>query len=64
MTILDKVLENPEAYSIDVERLGECKLDSPVRSRDFIRDDDRILITQNARWLDYLENKLGRRPTF
>jgi hypothetical protein len=29
--------------------LGECKIESPVRNRDFIKDDDRILISENTR---------------
>ena len=64
MSVLEKILANPSAYSMDVERLGECKIDSPVRSRDFVQENDRILVSENDRILQYLREKIGKTPSF
>ena len=64
MPILEKILANPSAYSMDVDRLGECKIDSPVRSRDFVKNSDRILISESDRILQFLREKLGTVPSF
>jgi len=64
MTILDKILASPLEYSLDVDRLGECKIDSPVRSRDFVKEHDRILISENERIVQFLREHLGREPSF
>ena len=41
---LEKILANPEEYSQDVPRLGECKIPSPVRNPVFVREGSRIYI--------------------
>ncbi|MCL2103660.1 MAG: ATP-dependent 6-phosphofructokinase [Kiritimatiellaeota bacterium] len=64
MSILEKILANLSEYSLDVDRLGECKIDSPVRSRDFVKEHDRILISENDRVLQFLREKIGRAPSF
>jgi len=64
MSILDKILANPSEFSLDVDRLGECKIDSPVRSRDFVKEQDRILVSENDRVLKFIEDKLGCAPSF
>ncbi|MCL1921236.1 MAG: ATP-dependent 6-phosphofructokinase [Kiritimatiellaeota bacterium] len=64
MSILEKILANPSEYSPDVDRLGECKIDSPVRSRDFVKENDRILISENERVLKFLRERVGREPSF
>jgi len=64
MSILEKFLASPSAYSLDVERLGECKIDSPVRNRDFVKEHDRVLISENERVLKFLQEKVGRMPSF
>lgn len=64
MSVLDKILTNPSEYSLDVDRLGECKIESPVRNRDFIKHDDRILISENSRILKFLSERLGVTPSF
>ena len=64
MSILEKILASPSEYSMDVDRLGECKVDSPVRSRDFVKNQDRILITENDRLLQFLSEKIGKTPSF
>jgi len=64
MSILEKILASPSEYSMDVDRLGECKVDSPVRSRDFVKNQDRILMTENDRLLQFLSEKIGKTPSF
>ncbi len=65
MTTFKKILSDPEFYTTDVETLGECKIASPVRSREFIDSDERIFITENEKILNLLTEKMGgNRPSF
>ena len=61
---LEKILANPEEYSQDVPRLGECKIPSPVRHHEFVDEGERILLTENCSLLKHLTEKLGREPSF
>ena len=63
-TTLDKIASNREAYSCNVDTLGECKIDSPVRHHDFIREGDRVYLTENIAELEYWETRLGHKPSF
>lgn len=65
MTAFEKILSDPELYTTNVETLGECKIDSPVRSREFVAGDKRILITENENILNTITEKMGgNRPSF
>ncbi len=64
MSFLAKIFENPKDYTLNVETLGVCKIDSPIRNRDFIDDDDRILVTENVKNLQALSERLGMTPSF
>ncbi|MDD4017813.1 MAG: ATP-dependent 6-phosphofructokinase [Kiritimatiellae bacterium] len=64
MSLIEKILSSPKEYSLDVETLGTCKIESPVRNRDFIDDDERILITDNAKDLQRAAERLGVTPSF
>ncbi len=65
MTTFEKILSDPQLYTTDVETLGECKIASPVRSREFISSDERILATENAKLLDHITERMeGIRPSF
>ena len=64
MSVLEKILANASEYSLDVDRLGECKIDSPVRSRDFVKENERILVSENERVLNFLRERVGREPSF
>ena len=57
-TTLDKIAANQKEYSCQIETLGECKIDSPVRHHEFIRDGERILVTENESFLKYIGEKL------
>ena len=64
LSTLEKILANPEDYPRDVPRLGECKIPSPVRHHEFIDEGERILLSENCSLLKFLEEKLGREPSF
>lgn len=64
MNLFEKILSNPVEYTLNVERLGTCKIESPVRNRDFIEDDERILITENVKSLQQVTERLGLTPSF
>lgn len=64
MSALDKIVANKEEFSCDVETLGECKIDSPVRHHEFIHPDERIFASENETYLQYLKTHLGHTPTF
>ena len=61
---LDKILSNRDLYSSKVQTLGECRIKSPVHHHEFIREGERIIVTENASVLSYLEERLGETPTF
>ena len=61
---LNKIAANKSEYSCNVDTVGECKLPSPVRHHEFVREGDRVLVTEDLATLDLLTEKLGHRPTF
>ena len=63
-TTLDKIVANKAEYSCKVETLGECKIDSPVHHHEFVREGERILVTENEMYMKYVEKRLGHTPTF
>jgi 6-phosphofructokinase 1 len=64
MNLIEEILSNPTEYSLNVETLGPCKIESPVRNRDFIEDDERILLTDNVKELQQATARLGLTPSF
>jgi len=48
MSIFDKAMANPADYQFDVERLGECRIASPVRSPHFVADGARTLLSNDV----------------
>ncbi len=46
MTIKD-VFENPDNYSFDVDQLGECVIDTPVKNANFINNGERTLVVHD-----------------
>ena len=61
---LDKIAADPERYSCQIETLGACKIPSPVSHHEFIREGERILVTENASLMRHLAERLGAAPTF
>jgi len=65
-TTLEKIAAHKDKYSCLIERLGECKIASPLRHNDFIGDgdDSRVLVSANAQQLLHLKDILGEFPSF
>lgn len=61
---IDKIMSNPAAYPQEVQRLGECKIPSPVRRHEFVDEGERILINENCSMIADLTEKLGQAPSF
>ena len=61
---LDKIAADPKTYNCAVETLGECKIPSPVRFHEFIRDGERVFLTESADTLAEWERRLGHKPSF
>ncbi len=61
---LEKILADREAFTTEADVLGECKIPSPVRHHEFVRDGERILFTENRTLLDFLAKELGHEPSF
>lgn len=51
MTI-SEILEHPESCDFNVQRLGECTIDSPVRGSVFVPEGDRTLIRHDAGYVE------------
>lgn len=47
MTPLQRVLANPGAFRLDVDTLGPCRLESPVRDRAFLLEGSRCVLTHD-----------------
>ena len=63
-TVLDKIASDRVKYNCAVKTVGECKIASPVRHHDFIRDGQRVLLTGDLGVLEAWEAKLGHKPSF
>ena len=59
MSSIDRICADPGKYSFDVDRLGECKIASPIRHHEFIEDGGRIMVTPNTELSRRLAEKLG-----
>ena len=62
--ILGKIAADRTTYSCAVTTLGPCKIPSPLRDNDFIRDGERIAVTQEISAIEKWEEKLGHKPSF
>jgi len=64
MNLIEKIITDPKTFTLTVERLGACTIDSPIRNRDFIDDDEHILVTEDVRGLQEATERLGITPSF
>ena len=48
MRIFDNVVQNPADYNFEIERLGPCKIPSPIRNPVFVAEDARMLLTSDT----------------
>jgi 6-phosphofructokinase 1 len=47
MSIFEEVTNNPSKYNFNIERLGPCKIPSPIRNPMFVDEDARMLLTND-----------------
>ena len=55
--IYEDVLKNPDSFDFTVPTLGERTIDSPVRGREFVDDDERITFASQVRNIHSLLKK-------
>ena len=63
-TTLEKIAANREKYTCRIETLGECKIKSPLVQQAFIREGERIFVTESELVAKHLEELIGHMPTF
>ena len=63
-SILEQIASGECEFVCDAETLGECKIPSPVNHHEFIREGERILVTENESSVRRLAERLGHSPTF
>ena len=61
---LEKIVADRDRFSCQVQTLGECKIDSPLVQHKFVREGERIFVTENESFAKHLEERLGHLPTF
>ena len=61
MSLFDDAVRNPEKYNFNPDRLGECKIPSPIRNPFFIGDNERQLVSSDVELLKQFQ-KEGRMP--
>jgi 6-phosphofructokinase 1 len=64
MEIFDKIAADPARYTFDIDTLGACTIDSPVRKHEFVRAGERIYLSENEQRCRLAAERLGREPTF
>jgi 6-phosphofructokinase 1 len=64
MTLYQQVLSNPEKYNFEVDRLGPCKVASPVRQSCFVPDDARCVLFSDVEAISNAQAKFGKIPSF
>ena len=62
--LFDRVLARPEEYDFDVATLGECKIDSPVRGRQFVAEGARCALSSDVSVVDGVATIPANLPSF
>ncbi|MBF0407239.1 MAG: ATP-dependent 6-phosphofructokinase [Candidatus Riflebacteria bacterium] len=62
--IYSNVFEDPNKFSFDIQSLGKCSVDSPVRGRQFIEDDEEISFPSQVKNINILQKKAEKFPAF
>ncbi len=62
--IYEDVLANPDSFDFSVPILGERKVDSPVRGRQFVDDDERITFASQVKNISSLMKRAKAFPAF
>lgn len=62
--IYANVLQGPDAFNFEVQSLGKCSIDSPVRGRDFVDDKEQITFASQVKNIRMLMEKAKVFPAF
>jgi len=62
--IYEDVLTHPDTFDFSITSLGECAVDSPVRGRQFIDDDEQITFASQVKNIHALMKKAKSFPAF
>ena len=62
--IYANVLQEPDAFNFEVQSLGKCSIDSPVRGRDFVDDKEQITFASQVKNIRMLMEKAKVLPAF
>ena len=62
--IYANVLENSDKFNFEVQSLGKCSINSPVRGREFVEDDEQITFASQVKNIHMLMKKAKVFPAF
>lgn len=62
--LLEKIAGNREKYNCNVTSLGEAKIKSPVKRHDFLKANERVLMSSDCDVLTAWHERLGEYPSF
>jgi 6-phosphofructokinase 1 len=62
--IYEDVLKSPDNFNFQVPSLGECTIDSPVKGREFVDNDDQITFASQVKNIRRLMEKASLFPAF
>ncbi len=62
--ISKEILERPQDFSFDADRLGACHIESPVKTTAFVADDERYALTCDMREIADLQSRGIPIPSF
>ena len=64
MSILEDVISKPENYNLNIDKLGECLIDSPIRNPLFVEEGERVYISPDVRQVEALRARGVEPPSF
>ena len=64
LSLYDKILSDRVKFTCQIETLGECKIASPVRHHEFLKENERIFALENVDAVKRIARRLGHEPTF
>ena len=47
--VYENVIKNPGEFNFEIMSLGEAKIDSPVKGRGFVQDDERVTFSSQVK---------------
>ncbi|RMD76447.1 MAG: ATP-dependent 6-phosphofructokinase, partial [Lentisphaerae bacterium] len=46
-----QILEHPEQFDFRIKQLGSCQIPTPIRNRNFVSDDEKVLFSANVEFI-------------